>query len=276
MPIREGFFEVAGGSLYVRDSAVERPRLSVLFLHGLGDSALSFGEAFERLDLPGVRLVAPDLLGYGRSVPGRCCDYRFEAQIRRLWGLVDRLRLGRLCLVGHSMGGDLATLMASSDSADRIAGVINIEGNLTSHDTFISCEVQQAHDQGRFPRWFSDFRERTVRECWSHSWPSCRRYYASLCLCRPEAFLANGLEICARNQPRPRLRPSRLGEAFADLSIPKLFCWGRQSLHARTQEYLRLGRIPECGFDDAFHWPMIDAAEELYNETGRFLRALLP
>ena len=67
-----------------------------------------------------------------------------ESQIRRLWRLVDFIGVDSFYVVGHSMGGDMGTFMASSDTRQRIKGFVNIEGDLTPHDIFFSNKVVSA------------------------------------------------------------------------------------------------------------------------------------
>src|SRR5215510_1305500 len=81
----------------------------------LGRVESCFREAFDRLHLLDCNLVAPDNLGYGRSSVARNGDYSFRAQIARLANLVSQLGLHRLTLVGHSLGGNLATYWSKSD-----------------------------------------------------------------------------------------------------------------------------------------------------------------
>jgi len=62
-------------------SAIQGDRPSLVFLHGLGESGLSFSKAFERPELARFNLVVPDLLGFGRteaacSGPARRYHYR--------------------------------------------------------------------------------------------------------------------------------------------------------------------------------------------------------
>ncbi len=96
-----------------------------VLLHGFLDHAGSWARVAERLD--GWR-VALDLRGHGRSAwvgPGQ--SYHFPEYVADLDALVERLG-GRVRLVGHSMGGTLASLYAGArpDAVERLVAVDGI------------------------------------------------------------------------------------------------------------------------------------------------------
>src|SRR5690606_3046753 len=85
----------------------------VLALHGWQDNAASFAVLAERL--PGLRWIAPDLPGHGRS------DWRHPQASYSTWhyleemqALLEHLQLPQVILVGHSMGGGVAALLAAA------------------------------------------------------------------------------------------------------------------------------------------------------------------
>ena len=273
--MQESIYRLEDGWCFLRHSGIDRNKAVLVFIHGLGESGLCFHEAFFLLDLEAYTLVVPDLIGYGRSSLAYNSDYRMETQVRRLWHLVDELGIESFYIVGHSLGGDLGTLMGAMDTGQRIKGLINIEGDLTPHDIFFSNKVVSAAEAGDFEEWFEkDFKEEFVLRRWGSRWASCRRYYASLQFCRAEAFLANAKEIFQRNQPLPSLSGSSMGLTYAGLKIPKVFCWGSDSLAKGTLAYLEANSLQHRKFEPAFHWPMIDCAEDFYGFLSGFLHSL--
>ena len=98
----------------------------VFLLHGWADT----GDTFQFLvdALPGTaRCIAPDLRGFGRSEwPAE--GYWFPDYFADLEALLDRLAPGvPVTLVGHSMGGNIATLYAGI-RPERVRRVVCIEG----------------------------------------------------------------------------------------------------------------------------------------------------
>jgi len=75
--------------------------------------------------------VAVDLLGFGDSDSPAGGDYSLDSQGQRVLAVADALKLGRFALMGHSMGGQIALLMAGKLAPQRITHLINVAGVLT-------------------------------------------------------------------------------------------------------------------------------------------------
>jgi abhydrolase domain-containing protein 6 len=85
----------------------------VVLLHGLGGNKDAW-DGFGKIITPSNHVFALDLPGFGDSARDENGDYGFAAQAARLEKIVGALGLKRFHLVGHSMGGGLAGLYASS------------------------------------------------------------------------------------------------------------------------------------------------------------------
>lgn len=84
-----------------------------MLLHGFPELAFSWRHQLPALAEAGFRAIAPDQRGYGKtSVPPKICDYRIEALIADLHGLLDALQLDRAVFVGHDWGAILLWQMA--------------------------------------------------------------------------------------------------------------------------------------------------------------------
>lgn len=268
--MQETYVDVTGGTLYVRHTEKTNHPKTLLFLHGLGESGLSFLEAFDEHELSNkVNVVIPDLLGYGRSSAAAGNDYSFDAHLERIWQLVSDFKLREIYLIGHSMGGDLATLMCEQDQEKRIKGLVNVEGNLTPEDAFISRQAAWAAKRPGFDEWFrGDFMHKTVLEASQRT--SWRRYYASLWFCRSEAFKANATELYKMSLPIEGKLACIAGERYLKLKVKKIFCWGEDSLKPVTQDLLVKKKIENQSFRGAGHWLMIDCQEEFYQFLAAF------
>jgi len=258
--------------LNVQHNNVQPGRTTILLVHGLGDSSAGWADAFAEDELQGFNLLAPDLAGYGSS--SRCSPVNgdFEAHVKRLWQVVDHFADGPIVVVGHSMGGDITTLMCAGDQAGRIVGYVNVEGDLTPHDLFISGAAVRAAERGDFERWFRDElianlagpRGAPVRE-------SARRYCASLRRCDRRAFLADARELVRRNTSACGACASEIGALYCELRLPKVFCWGTESLSAGTRELLAARALEQRAFSGAGHALMIDRAGDFYPFLHEFV-----
>jgi pimeloyl-ACP methyl ester carboxylesterase len=93
---------------YAQQGRLALPPL--VLLHGWASSHKFWKYAFSAF-APRWRVIAPDLVGFGLSEkPDR--DYRLEALSQWLGKFLDALKLDKVVLVGHSMGGTISLLHA--------------------------------------------------------------------------------------------------------------------------------------------------------------------
>lgn len=126
---REIDVRVTGGMLHAGvwepvDGPAEPP--TVLLVHGVTASHLAWTFVAERL--PGVRLVAPDLRGRGRSntLEGPA---GMAAHAADLAGLLDAVGSERVVVVGHSMGAFVAVVFAHRHP-QRVARLVLVDGGM--------------------------------------------------------------------------------------------------------------------------------------------------
>jgi pimeloyl-ACP methyl ester carboxylesterase len=96
---------------------------AVILLHGasLGSSADVWTRNLAGLAAHGLRVIAPDLPGFGRT--DTPADHSLAYRRRFVLALMDALGLERAALVGHSQAGRIAVELAL-DEAQRIAKVV--------------------------------------------------------------------------------------------------------------------------------------------------------
>ncbi|MFT4978636.1 MAG: pimeloyl-ACP methyl ester carboxylesterase [Myxococcota bacterium] len=84
----------------------------ILLLHGKNFSGAYWAEAISKLTAEGHRVVVPDQVGFGRSSKPDDVQYSFHAMVKHTTSLLDALGVGRVSVVGHSMGGMVAARFA--------------------------------------------------------------------------------------------------------------------------------------------------------------------
>ncbi len=99
---------------------------TVLAVHGVSASHRSFGLLAQAL--PGVRVIAPDLRGRGRSstLPG---PYGMEVHADDLAAVLGELAAGPVVVVGHSMGA-FVTLVLAHRHPERVRSVVLVDGGI--------------------------------------------------------------------------------------------------------------------------------------------------
>lgn len=129
---QERYFESADGlSLYYRDyhPAEESDRLPVLCLPGLTRNSRDFEALALRLQRAGRRVLTPDLRGRGRSQHDpNWSNYQPTTYLGDLAALQAAAGAERVVVVGTSLGGILAMLIAATRPAAIAAAVLNDVG----------------------------------------------------------------------------------------------------------------------------------------------------
>lgn len=92
--------------------APKKPRATFVFIHGMGDSSEVWQDVMRSLPKD-TRIIAIDMLGFGRSPKPQWVTYDIRVQARALAHTLLRLKLlQRPIVVGHSMGSLVAIELA--------------------------------------------------------------------------------------------------------------------------------------------------------------------
>ena len=94
---------------------------TVVLLHGNNFAGFYFGNVIDALRKEGFRVIVPDQIGYGRSSKP-IIPYNFHDMARNTRAILQSLRVEKAMVVGHSMGGMLATRFATQypDLTERV------------------------------------------------------------------------------------------------------------------------------------------------------------
>jgi pimeloyl-ACP methyl ester carboxylesterase len=100
-----------GVTLAVLDVGEGKP---VVLLHGFPDSSHLWRRQLQALVDAGLRVIAPDLRGFGESGrPEHVDDYALSHSVRDVLAVLDALGVERAAVVGHDFGAALAWLVAA-------------------------------------------------------------------------------------------------------------------------------------------------------------------
>ena len=85
---------------------------TVLLLHGKNFNGAYWQQTAEALSQRGYRVVIPDQVGFGKSTKPERVQYTFHFLAQNTRALLDTLQIRQAAVLGHSMGGMLATRFA--------------------------------------------------------------------------------------------------------------------------------------------------------------------
>ena len=117
--------------VYAHQGTIVHPPL--VFVHGWGASHKVWNYTFPAF-APRYRCIAPDLVGFGLSDKPRR-DYTVDGYVDWLDRFLDVLKLDRVSLVAHSMGGTIA-LRYALKRPDRIKRLVVINPLIRGRDSF--------------------------------------------------------------------------------------------------------------------------------------------
>jgi pimeloyl-ACP methyl ester carboxylesterase len=141
------------------EAATDPAATTALLLHGFMDAAATWDLVAPRLAEAGLRVLAPDLRGFGdgpRLPPG--AYYYFPDYVLDVAEIVEALVPpgAPLAVVAHSMGGAVATLYAGC-FPERVTKLVVIEG-------IGPPDSDHAHSVDRMRRWIDEMRVVRARE----------------------------------------------------------------------------------------------------------------
>lgn len=85
---------------------------TVLLLHGKNFSAIYWEQTASDLAKQGYRVIMPDQIGFGKSTKATNIQYTFQLLAQNTKAILDALKITKVNVLGHSMGGMLATRFA--------------------------------------------------------------------------------------------------------------------------------------------------------------------
>jgi len=251
--------------MYLREQTVSGARGTLLFVHGLGESGLCFEALLEHQELADYHLLAPDLLGYGRSPWPTGDPLTLEEHADHLATWLRVRESGPVTLVGHSMGGVLALLLAE-EHPDLVAAVVDVDGNKSPGDCVFSSQALEFSREEFLAAGFDALRDRVYTR--GEQEGAMRGYYASLRLADPRAFHQNSAELVALSEPR------ELAARLAALPVPTVYLAGVPG-GASDESHALLARagVDVRNIEPSGHWPFLDQPGFFLGELGRFLTA---
>jgi haloalkane dehalogenase len=106
----------------------------VLLMHGEPSWSYLYRKMIPIITAAGYRAIAPDLVGFGRSdKPAHREDYTYQRHVDWMRGLLERLDLKQITLVGQDWGG-LIGLRLAAEHEERFARIVAANTGLPTGD----------------------------------------------------------------------------------------------------------------------------------------------
>ena len=101
---------------------------TVVLIHPIGGNTEIWSEEISLISKKGLRVVAYDLRGHGKSTMGAKIDFTISDLVQDLKLLIDSLEINKCTLIGHSIGGAIAPVYAAQ-YPENIEAIILINGS---------------------------------------------------------------------------------------------------------------------------------------------------
>jgi len=253
-------FDVGGTALRVATMTRTGGRAPILFLHGFGSTKEDFADIERFPQFADRPVIAFDTPGCGASECANLSAFSIPFLRETAERVITHYGISKFHLVGHSMGG-LAALLLAHSKPSTVLSFTNIEGNLHAEDCFLSRQVIEyaEQDPGEF---MAAFVARTRRSPGS----SCALYATSLehkvRTTAVQPFFRSIVDLSDHGD---------LLDKFVELPLPRLFMYGDESrsfsyLGGLQEHGVQLSEIPHCG-----HFPMYSNPVTMWRHIGDFI-----
>ncbi|KAJ5990425.1 hypothetical protein N7522_010632 [Penicillium canescens] len=232
----------------------------ILFLHGFGSSKEDLADLSLQPALKQHGYIAYDAPGCGHTESDNLAATDIPFLIATAEAVLDHFKITKFHLMGHSMGG-LTALLLANRHPDRVLSFVNIKGNLAPEDCFLSRQIFQfpADDPEAFMNAFIE-RTRTSGAFGSAMYASTLRHRVRTAAVRP--IFESMVELTDH---------ADLIDKFLALPCPRMFMFGEEMrglsyLPLLEREGVELADIVGCG-----HFPMYSNPVEMYRRIADFL-----
>lgn len=257
--------QVEGVTLTISSIYRDGPLAPIVFLHGFGSTKEDYADIVRYIAFDGHPFLAYDAPGCGETDCADLNEISIPFLVQTALAVLERAGFWRFHLVGHSMGG-LTALMLAHACPGRVLSFVDIEGNIAPEDCFLSRQIVDYPEQSA-ERFFEAFIDR------AHAAPA----YGS-------ALYAASLRHKVRADAVPAIFRSmvdlsdhgELMEKFLSLRCPTMFMYGAENaslsyLKSIESRGVVLSEIPRCG-----HFPMYSNPILMWREIHRLHSSVVP
>jgi pimeloyl-ACP methyl ester carboxylesterase len=233
----------------------------VVFLHGFGSTKEDYLDFASQRAFTGRPFLAYDAPGCGETWCADLPGISIPFLVATAQAMLDHADISRFHLVGHSMGGLTALLLAHAEPV-RVLSFTDIEGNLSPEDSFLSRQIftHPADDDDGF---IKNLAERVRRSRSSSS----ALFAASL----PHKVRPGAVRGIFESMVDLSDHGGLMAK-FLALPCPRMFMYGEENaalsyLAKLAADGVELAEIPRSG-----HWPMYANPVAMWDRVAAFIR----
>lgn len=257
--------EIDGTALDVAAIHREGDRDPIVLLHGFGSTKEDYADIAHDPRFVGHPFVAFDAPGCGETWCADLAQVSIAFQVQTALAVLERLGFARFHLVGHSMGG-LAALMLAHQHPGRVLSFVNIKGNLAPEDCFLSRQIFE-YPREDMQGFFDNFVNRTRLA----STYSSALYAASL----PHKVQVGAISGIFRSMVELSDHADLL-DKFLSLPFPRMFMYGEQYSSLSYLPQLQAHGVTLCEIAHCGHFPMYSNPTRMWARIAEFHRQCVP
>ncbi|CEL01818.1 Putative Alpha/beta hydrolase [Aspergillus calidoustus] len=238
-------------------------RPPILFLHGFGSCKEDLADVIINPALQQYGYIAFDAPGCGHSSSDDYSAIDIAFLTATATAVLAHFRITKFHLMGHSMGG-LTALLLANQQPNQVLSFVDIKGNLAPEDCFLSRQIFDfpSEDPEAF---FDTFIDRT-RQTKSFASP----LYASTLRARVNADVVRPIfESMVQLSDNEDL----LG-IFLGLQCPKMFMFGEENRGLSYLDRLQEGGVELALIPQSGHFPMYSNPVEMWRRIAKFLERI--
>jgi pimeloyl-ACP methyl ester carboxylesterase len=231
----------------------------IVFLHGFGSTKEDYADIALQPAFAGHPFLAYDAPGCGETFCEDVPQISIPFLVKSAQAILRHAGIRCFHLVGHSMGGLTALLLAHQDPS-RVLSFVDIEGNLAPEDCFLSRQVL-THPAADAEDFFGNFIERTRR---SPSYASA--LFAASLRHKVRAGAVRGIfESMVDLSDHGDLMAK-----FLSLPCPRMFMYGEQNSSLSYLAKLDANGVELAGIPHSAHWPMYSNPAAMWERIAKF------
>lgn len=232
----------------------------IVFLHGFGSTKEDYLDIACQPGLKGRAFLAYDAPGCGESSCDDLSKVSISFLVETAKAVLQELRIEQYHLIGHSMGG-LTALMLAHKMPERVLSFVDIEGNVAPEDCFLSRQVL-THPSNNAQVFPDDFVDRT-RHMPYHS----SALYAANVRHKVHPNVVRGIfESMVRLSDHSDLMSILLAMPF-----PLMFMYGEQNSLLSYLPKLKANDVELAEIPCSGHWPMYSNPVAMWQCIVKFL-----